>query len=132
GPVDSPEGTELELPADELQLEHGEDVTLGELATKEDLKGCSGASGNGLHSPADSGVDLEKAGEAPEESEFELSLESPKAKGPKTPAAGEPEGSSEFELTLDEGGSGLAPLEDSGEKDIFETDFDMPALEDES
>src|SRR5207245_584086 len=132
GPVDSPEGTELELPADELQLEQGEDVTLGELAPKEVLKGSSGASGIGMHSPADSGVDLEKAGEAPEESEFELSMEpSAKGKGPKTPAAGEPEGSSEFELTLDEGG-GLAPLEDSGEKDIFETDFDMPALEDKS
>jgi hypothetical protein len=130
GPVDSPESTELELPDDEL--EQGEDVTLGELAPKEILKGSSGASGIGMHSPADSGVDLEKAGEAPEESEFELSMEpSAKGKGPKTPAAGEPEGSSEFELTLDEGG-GLAPLEDSGEKDIFETDFDMPALEDES
>jgi hypothetical protein len=133
GPVDSPEGTELELPADELQLEQGEDVTLGELAPKEVLKGSSGASGIGMHSPADSGVDLEKAGESPEESEFELSLEPPaKGRGPKTPAAGEPEGRSEFELTLDEGGGGLAPLEDSGEKDIFETDFDMPALEDES
>src|SRR5438552_6867981 len=130
--ADSPDATELEMPADELQLEQGEDVTLGELAPKDVLKGSSGASGIGMHSPADSGVDLEKAGEAPEESEFELSLEPPaKAKGPKTPAAGEPEGSSEFELTLDEGG--LAPLEeDSGDKDIFETDFDMPALEDES
>ncbi len=130
------EGTEeIGLPGDELLLEQGEDVTLGELAPKDVLKGSSGASGIGMHSPADSGVDLEKAGEAPDESEFELSLEPPssKAKGPKTPAAGAPEGSSEFELTLDEGG-GLAPLEegDSGEKDIFETDFDMPALEDES
>jgi hypothetical protein len=138
-PGDSPESTELEMPADELHLEHGEDVTLGELAPKDILKGASGASGIGMHSPADSGVDLEKAGESPEESEFELSLEPPspskvKGKGgPKTPAAAEPEGSSEFELTLDEGGA-LAPLEDesSGEKDIFETDFDMPALEDES
>jgi hypothetical protein len=133
GPVaDSPESTELELPADELQLEQGEDVTLGELAPKDVLKGSSGASGIGMHSPADSGVDLEKAGQPEESSEFELSLEPPaKGKGPKTPAAGEPEGSSEFELTLDEGG--LAPLEeDSGDKDIFETDFDMPALEDES
>ncbi len=47
------------------------------------------------------------------------------------------EDSSEFELTLDD--SGLAPLEEEsataepeGEKDIFETDFEMPALEDES
>jgi hypothetical protein len=131
-----PESTEeLSLPEDELHLEQGEDVTLGELAPKDVLKGSSGASGIGMHSPADSGVDLEKAGQAPDESEFELSLEPPssKVKGPRTPSAAAPEGSSEFELTLDEGG-GLAPLEegDSGEKDIFETDFDMPALEDES
>jgi hypothetical protein len=136
GPAGGPsEGTqELSLPADEIQLEQGEDITLGELAPKDVLKGSSGASGIGMHSPADRGVDLEKAGQSPDESEFELSLEPPaKAKGPKTPSAGAPEGSSEFELTLDEGG-GLAPLEDSGsgEKDIFETDFDMPALEDES
>src|SRR5262249_9001612 len=132
-PVGDSDSTQLGIPGDELQLEHGEDVTLGELAPKDVLKGSSGASGIGMHSPADSGVDLEKAGSA-EESEFELSLEPPsskaKAKGPKTPAGAPPEGSSEFELTLDEGG--LAPLEDSGEKDIFETDFDMPALEDES
>ena len=52
----------------------------------------------------------------------------------------EDDSSSEFELTLDDSG-GLAPLEEeaapasgsgSGEKDIFETDFDVPALEDES
>ena len=42
--------------------------------------------------------------------------------------------SSEFELTLEDSGissgGGLAPLEDSKEKDIFETDFEVPALED--
>src|SRR5262249_40386564 len=40
---------------------------------------------------------------------------------------------SEFELTLDESGE-LAPMEDSGarEKDIFETDFEVPALDEES
>jgi hypothetical protein len=41
---------------------------------------------------------------------------------------------SEFELTLDEGGS-LAPAEEAAEgedKDIFETDFEVPALDEES
>src|SRR5439155_9888479 len=46
--------------------------------------------------------------------------------------------SSEFELTLEDSGR-LAPLEEdaaskttTGDKDIFETDFEVPALEDES
>jgi hypothetical protein len=53
------------------------------------------------------------------------------------PAAAKSEEDSEFELTLDEEG-GLAPLEEEapaaeGDKDIFEeTDFDVPALEEES
>jgi hypothetical protein len=82
------------------------------------------------------------------DSEFELSLdpegssdlavdESSSDLGLETPAS---DSDSEFELTLDEGG-GLAPLEEeSGEeaaaagedKDIFETDFEVPALDEES
>jgi hypothetical protein len=130
----SDESTELDLSAEDIQLEHGEDVSLGELTPKDKIKGASGTSGLQMHSPADSGVDLEKAGEA-DESEFELSLEASdhgKGHGPKTPAAAEPEGSSEFELTLEDSGK-LAPLEEEGgDKDIFESDFDMPALEEES
>ena len=130
----SDESTELDLSAEDIQLEHGEDVSLGELTPKDKIKGASGTSGLQMHSPADSGVDLEKAGE-PDESEFELSLEASdhgKGHGPKTPAAVEPEGSSEFELTLEDSGK-LAPLEEEGgDKDIFESDFDMPALEEES
>ena len=66
-------------------------------------------------SPADSGS-----------SEFELSL------GDGSPAAAGEEGSSEFELTLDDGGA--ADVEASGgaatgEQDIFETDFELPALD---
>jgi hypothetical protein len=129
----SDESTELDLSAEDIHLEHGEDVSLGELTPKDKIKGASGTSGLQMHSPADSGVDLEKAGEL-DESEFELSLEASdhgKSKGPKTPAAAEPEGSSEFELTLEDSGK-LAPLEEGGDKDIFESDFDMPALEEES
>ena len=56
--------------------------------------------------------------------EFELSLDD------GSPAAAE-EGSSEFELTLDDGGA--AGKEDSsGERDIFETDFELPSLEEGS
>jgi hypothetical protein len=131
---DSDESTELDLSAEDIQMAHGEDVSLGELTPKDKIKGASGTSGLQMHSPADSGVDLEKAGE-PDESEFELSLEASdhgKGHGPKTPAAAEPEGSSEFELTLEDSGK-LAPLEEEGgDKDIFESDFDMPALEEES
>jgi hypothetical protein len=70
--------------------------------------------------------------EADSSSEFELSLD----------AADEPkqaDSDSEFELTLDDSG-GLAAMEDSSssesaieqEKDIFETDFEVPALDEES
>jgi excisionase family DNA binding protein len=83
-------------------------------------------------------------------SEFELSTEGAAAEGDKPDsssefelsldAAGEPaqaDSDSEFELTLDDSG-GLAAMDDSsssseqGEKDIFETDFEVPALEEES
>jgi hypothetical protein len=61
-------------------------------------------------------------------SEFELSLDAVDER-PKE------DSDSEFELTLDDSGA-LAPLEDSSvneqEKDIFETDFEVPALEEES
>jgi excisionase family DNA binding protein len=74
-------------------------------------------------------------------SEFELTLdadssaEQPVLQG----GAGEEDSSSEFELTLDDSG-GLVPMEAEqkapaagGEQgDIFETDFEVPALEDES
>jgi excisionase family DNA binding protein len=57
------------------------------------------------------------------ESSSEVVLESPK---------GDPNKASEFELTLDDEG-GLAPLEgesgEHGQKEIFETDFDVPAAD---
>jgi excisionase family DNA binding protein len=60
---------------------------------------------------------------AVDESSSDIGLEEPQA-----------DSDSEFELTLDESG-GLSPAEDSesGEdKDIFETDFEVPALDEES
>ncbi len=80
------------------------------------------------------------ASPSPEEdsdSEFELSLESDSSAD--QPALGsspvEGDSDSEFELTLDDSG-GLQPLAadpaTSGEGDIFETDFEVPALEADS
>jgi hypothetical protein len=78
--------------------------------------------------PAQAGQQIDSS------SEFELSLDDEPASGP---VAAPPESDSEFELTLDESGE-LAPLDedkpaaDASDKDIFETDFEVPALEDES
>ncbi len=72
-----------------------------------------------------------------ESSEFELSLDdsgSSELELDLEPADNEggADSDSEFELTLDDS-SGSSALEDSGEeKDIFETDFEVPALEEES
>jgi excisionase family DNA binding protein len=76
-------------------------------------------------------------GSTTESSEFELSLDedsgSSELEVDLEPVAETGEDSdSEFELTLDDSG-GSSPLEDVGEeKDIFETDFEVPALEEES
>jgi hypothetical protein len=130
-------------------------ISIGEVSRHGDLVDATNSSGVNLHAPADSGINLEKEKDAnpssSSEIEFELSLE-----GDSTPdpASGSPQqgssssvadldlesssSSSEFELTLDDSG-GLAPLEEdkespsaSGEKDIFETDLEVPALDEES
>lgn len=66
------------------------------------------------------------------DSEFELSLDSDDSASSSEASA---ESDSEFELTLDDSG-GLAPMEgeeeDSEERDIFDTDFEVPALDEES
>jgi len=109
----------------------------------------SGSSGINLNRPTDSGVSLEKKKKADdEEIDFELSLDAPgSGASSKKLSSGKlkQDSDSEFELTLEEPSdvsgsaeaaaaksSGSTP---SGEKkgDIFEaTDFDIPALEDES
>jgi excisionase family DNA binding protein len=131
-----------------------DEVSLGDLTLGDgDFSGASGASGINLHLPADTGINLERAASGgDDEVEFELSLDSEGddlVTGPATSKkldgtdAGEtPSSESEFELTLGDDGD-LAPLEDGAEassdstevaeeKDIFETDFDIPALDDES
>ena len=71
-----------------------------------------------------------------ESSEFELSLDdsgSSELELDIEPTGdGAADSDSEFDLTLDDSG-GSSPLEESAEdKDIFETDFEVPALEEES
>jgi len=83
----------------------------------------------------------------PSDSEFELSVEGSGEETPDSDSEFEltlddeqkaADSDSEFELTLDDSGSMPAIEEEvglevpEGEKDIFETDFDVPALEDES
>jgi hypothetical protein len=146
----------------ELQLnpEGGDEVDLGTLPKDKEKSQTSGkrssASGINLRDPADSGISLEKdkgktkANEPDSDSDvdFELSLDSSSAaSGSKlgAPTSGkmvvdsQDDSSSEFELTLDDSsGSSLeqAALGDSAEAgdkgDIFETDFEIPPMPDES
>jgi excisionase family DNA binding protein len=86
-------------------------------------------------------LDEGSSSDSDSESEFELSLDVPEGSSVKVeePASGGSDSDSEFELTLDEAG-GLAPVEESEgltddsdeNKDIFETDFEVPALDEGS
>ena len=130
--LDPKAGSSLEISSGELKSlgsARDDEVSLGEI----ERPGGRGDSGINLQEPADSGISLEQDKASSEEIEFELSLE---AESTPKPAKAKPnvDSSSEFELTLDDSAN-LAPLEEekaptSGEKDIFETDFEVPALED--
>lgn len=123
---------ELQLGADsdsefELTLaDDSDEVDLGR-----DVSGKKGKSGVKLNKPADSGISLEKADS---DSEFELNLDSStsgKVIGPKSDKKSDSD--SEFELSLDDDSSGeMAKLAEPEQKDIFATDFDIPALDEES
>jgi Helix-turn-helix domain len=124
----------LELSSGEMAaLKSADDeVSLGEAPAK--ATGESSDSGINLQEPADSGISLEQRHQpdSSDELEFEISLD---AEGTPRPAKAEPniDSSSEFELTLEDSAK-LAPLESDEKegKDIFETDFEVPALEEES
>jgi len=88
--------------------------------------------------------DEDVEGGAESSSEFELTLDEEPSSSSVVEEESEPdlelessESDSEFELTLDEGG-GLTPLEETaalaeeGEEVVEETDFDVPALEEDS
>jgi hypothetical protein len=127
-PVDS--GISLEQGgSDEIEFE----LSLDTAATPKPAKGAASEEDSSSSSEFELSLD-EAAPPAGEESssEFELnldvegssdlSLESPKA-----------ESDSEFELTLDEsGGLSLEEEAPAEEKDIFETDFDVPGIDEES
>jgi excisionase family DNA binding protein len=76
--------------------------------------------------------DIPKAAEG-SSSEFELNLDVDQGSSELGLEVPKSDSDSEFELTLDEAG-GLSVEEDSGsdEKDIFETEFEVPALDEES
>lgn len=145
--------------SDEFELSLAND-TSDEVALG-DLPGPSmtGKSGINIGKPSDSGKSLEskkkgdsgkskKSGKIPavkpgseEEVDFELSLDQAGASHKKIGSTKQVDSDSEFELTLDE--SDLASsldaetaafsTEDAEQKgDIFETDFEIPALDDDS
>ena len=113
-----------------------------------------GHSGINLAKPSDSGPSLEKrqgpkTGPLPKKGkgkdsdsdiDFELSLDGPSK--PMSGAVGRttgPDSDSEFELTLDDNSGVADALADSyqtddedAKSDIFETDFELPAMDDES
>jgi hypothetical protein len=127
-PADSGISLEQGSGSDELDFE----LTLDAGSTPKPSAGGKGAKSS--KSDKDSSDEFELSiqdddspTEAGSSSEFELSLDAE-----SSPDLEKVDSDSEFELTLDEEGS-LAPVEeDADEKDIFETDFEVPALDDES
>ena len=144
-PDDSDSSSEFELRLDadsdslDLPLDGSDEVDIA--ATPRGKKGPQ--SGINLGRPADSGVSLEKKRPGADENsdmDFELSLDAPGPQsgklGPRTGPLARPTGldsSSEFELTLDDSSGSAESLtaaalaENKG--DIFETDFDLPAVD---
>lgn len=136
---DSP--SPIELTSDDSTDMGGQDDAIQLGKKPRGKKGADPDSGINLGQPADSGIPLEQGLESGDSIEFELSLDSSEST-PKPARAAMVDSDSEFELTLDDSG-GLAPMEEDdsatmtqapvGEDgDIFETDFEVPAIEDES
>ena len=126
-------GINLRDPADSgINLENKKKTDSGKKLVKK--PNDSGKSKSDAKKPAAAEVDSD---------DFELSLESPgpASAGPGGPGAKMPvtsDSDSEFELTLDDSGEGssleAAALEsaDADKNDIFETDFEIPPMADES
>ena len=117
----------------ELSLDSGKTPAPSEPHTPPKKK--ESTSSNEFELSLDEGSDSESDSDS--ESEFELSLDVPEGSSVKVESP-ESDSDSEFELSLDEAGALAAAEEsesDSGEqenKDIFETDFEVPALEEGS
>lgn len=149
----------LDVDSDDFQLslntQSSDEVPVG---TETPASPARGASGINLRKPVDSGISLEKE-EAPaappsdkpsdEELDFELTLDSNtaasgiKLSGLTAKPSPTADSDSEFELTLDDSSANVsmehAVLEELGIKDqqeqvadIFETDFEVPPLDDSS
>jgi len=137
----------------ELKLDGDSDdeVALGEMPMQRDASKRAGESGINIGNPADSGVLLEgkkspRSDRLPapsasstgsdDEIDFELSLESGSSSSRITGPKSKKVDDSEFELSLEDSdmdldpASGLSQVDEN--KDIFETDFDIPALDDDS
>lgn len=139
---DSPSPIELTSDDSTDMGGHDDAIQLGKKPQgKKGKRGADPDSGINLGQPADQGIPLEQGLESGDSIEFELSLDSSETT-PKPVRAPMVDSDSEFELTLDDSG-GLAPMEEdesatmtqapAGEEgDIFETDFEVPAIEDES
>jgi hypothetical protein len=118
----------------ELSLDSDSDSFELDLNAGSGDKPLAAKSGITLDKPADGGVSLNDSDES---LDFDLSLDAPEPKGSKSkskPTANDSD--SEFELALDDN-SGVtdnlaAELREDAENkgDIFETDFDMPAVDD--
>lgn len=129
--ADSSDEFELEMAGDD----GSDEVDLGTAPKPKGGSRPGRDSGVNLKNPNDSGISLEKDSD----SEFELNLDSDSARkisGPKSGKKTKPDSDSEFDLNLDDSGSDLSAsdqvVEGEGGKDIFETDFNIPALDDES
>ncbi len=102
------------------------------------------ASSSGMKSDSDFELSLDagmtpapsqEAGSDSDSEDFELSLDAEGTPRPTSGSDAADESESEFELTLNDS-DGAAPLDESTdaeqERDIFETDFDVPAIDEES
>ena len=134
-------GINLQEPADSgISLEQGgSDEIEFELSREASSTPKPGGSAPDSQAPHDSSSDFElsldgsseaEAAAADSDSEFELSLDADGSSGVEQAA----DSDSEFELTLDGSGdlSGSDSASGSGDKDIFETDFDVPPLDEGS
>lgn len=144
--------------SDDFSLDIPDDSAVMGGSDEKKLTGPS--SGINLSHPVDAGISLEESGGETDQLDLDMSLEidgtpQPARREDAVDSSSEFElsldaddsgsdssadSSSEFELTLDDSGESATPAAKSpqakasaaAEKDIFETDFEVPALEDES
>ncbi len=154
---DSSDEFELSLASDA-----SDEIALGDLPVETPKGKSAAKSGINIGKPADSGKSLEKrkgdsdkskkSGKVPavkpktdsdEEVDFELSLDQAGASSKKLSSGKKivPDSDSEFELTLDEADlaanlegetTSFTAAEEEPKGDIFETDFEIPALDEDS